>query len=179
MLALPPMGLGVLASRTPEHYAVSVIDENVDTLDINADADLVAVTATTGQAPRAYQIIHEFKKRGIPTIMGGIHASVLPEEAARYADAVVTGEADELWPRILEDYEKNGLKKLYNAETRPGLENIPKIDRSIYSKKYMIHSVQTSRGCPCNCSFCSVTKFNGEQIPLQDHRPCRRRDRGN
>jgi radical SAM superfamily enzyme YgiQ (UPF0313 family) len=161
MLALPPMGLGVLASRTPEHYAVSILDENIDTLDINTDADLVAVTATTGQAPRAYQIIQEFKKRGIPTIMGGIHASVLPEEAACHADAVVTGEADELWPHILADYEKNDLKKRYNAETRPGLENIPKIDRSIYSKKYMIHSVQTSRGCPCNCSFCSVTKFNG------------------
>ncbi|HOT46468.1 MAG TPA: radical SAM protein [Spirochaetota bacterium] len=163
MLALPPMGLGVLASRTPERYSVAVIDENVDTLDTGADADLVAVTATTGQAPRAYQILHEFRRRGIPTVMGGIHASVLSGEAARHADTVVTGEADELWPRVLDDYEKNNLKKVYAAETRPGLENIPKIDRSIYSSKYMVHSVQTSRGCPCNCSFCSVTKFNGSR----------------
>lgn len=161
MLALPPMGLGVLASRTPETYTVTVIDENVDALDVNADADLVAVTATTGQAPRAYQIIDDFKKRGIPTIMGGIHASVMPDEAARYADTVVIGEADELWPRILTDYENNRLGAVYRMDAHPGLKDIPRIDRSIYSKKYMVHSVQTSRGCPCNCSFCSVTKFNG------------------
>lgn len=168
MLALPPMGLGVLASRTPERYAVIVIDENVDTLDTGADADLVAVTATTVQAPRAYQILHEFRRRGIPTVMGGIHASVLPGEAALHADTVVTGEADELWPRVLEDYEDKKLKKIYDAGTRPGLENIPKIDRSIYSKKYMIHSVQTSRGCPCNCSFCSVTRFNGSKYRFRN-----------
>jgi radical SAM superfamily enzyme YgiQ (UPF0313 family) len=168
MLALPPMGLGVLASRTPEKYAVSVLDENVDTLDLNADTDIVAVTATTGQAPRAYRIMEEFSKRGITTIMGGIHASVLPEEAARYADSVVTGEADEVWPRILVDYENNNLRKQYNADTRPGLENIPKIDRGIFSKKYMIHSVQTSRGCPCNCSFCSVTRFNGSKYRFRN-----------
>lgn len=168
MLALPPMGLGVLASRTPERYAVSVVDENVNTLDTGADADLVAVTATTVQAPRAYEILHEFRRRGIPTVMGGIHASVLPGEAALHADTVVTGEADELWSRVIDDYENKKLKKRYDAGTRPGLENIPKIDRSIYSKKYMIHSVQTSRGCPCNCSFCSVTRFNGSKYRFRN-----------
>ena len=77
MLALPPMGLGVLASRTPAKYDVSIIDENVESIDFNTDADLVAVTATTTQAPRAYEILSEFKRRGIPTIIGGIHASVM------------------------------------------------------------------------------------------------------
>lgn len=163
MLALPPMGLGVLASRTPEKYGITIIDENVETIDFNIDADLVAVTATTGQAPRAYQIIREFKKRGVPSIMGGIHASVMPDEAARFADSVVIGEADELWPLILEDFGKGKLKPLYRTDAFPSLAKIPKINRKLFSKKYMIHSVQTSRGCPCNCSFCSVTKFNGSR----------------
>ena len=121
MLALPPMGLGVLASRTPEKYGVRIIDENVDAVDFDARADLVAVTATTGQAPRAYRIISEFKKRGIPTVMGGIHASVMPEEAAGFADTVVTGEADELWPLIMQDFERGKLKPLYRAETFPSI----------------------------------------------------------
>ena len=85
----------------------------------------------------------------------------MTEEASRYADVVAVGEADELWPQILNDYETGTLKRIYRANVFPGLKGIPKIDRSLFSKKYMIHSVQTSRGCPCNCSFCSVTKFNG------------------
>jgi radical SAM superfamily enzyme YgiQ (UPF0313 family) len=168
MLALPPMGLGVLASRTPEEYEVSIVDENVEAIDFNVAADLVAVTATTTQAPRAYGIMAEFRKRGVPSIMGGIHASVMPEEAARFADSVVIGEADDLWRGILEDFGQGRLKKLYAQQSFPDLKNIPKINRDLFSKKYMIQSVQTSRGCPCNCSFCSVTKFNGARYRFRN-----------
>ena len=163
MLALPPMGLGVLASRTPAKYDVSIIDENVESIDFNTDADLVAVTATTTQAPRAYEILSEFKRRGIPTIIGGIHASVMTEEAMNYSDMVAVGEADDLWPRILNDFEAGQMQRVYRADGFPSIRNIPEIDRSLFSSKYMIQSVQTSRGCPCNCSFCSVTKFNGSK----------------
>jgi radical SAM superfamily enzyme YgiQ (UPF0313 family) len=163
MLALPPMGLGILASRTPDKYEVKIIDENVDVVDFDRDADLVAVTATTVQAPRAYQIIRAFRKEGVPTIMGGIHASVRTFEAAYFADSVAVGEGDELWPLILKDFDAGKLKKTYHAESFPSLKNIPKVNRKLFSKKYMIQSVQTSRGCPCNCSFCSVTKFNGSR----------------
>jgi radical SAM superfamily enzyme YgiQ (UPF0313 family) len=163
MLALPPMGLGILASRTPDKYEVKIIDENVDVVDFDRDADLVAVTATTVQAPRAYQIIQAFRKEGVPTIMGGIHASVRTFEAAYFADSVAVGEGDELWPLILKDFDAGKLKKTYHAESFPSLKNIPKVNRKLFSKKYMIQSVQTSRGCPCNCSFCSVTKFNGSR----------------
>ncbi len=171
MLALPPMGLGVLAALTPDKYEVSIIDENMDQIDFNADVDLVAVTASTVQAPRAYQIMNEFRNRGVPTVMGGIHASVLPEEAARYADTVVTGETEELWPRILDDFDNGSLNKQYQATSFPDMKLMPKIDRSLFSDKYMIQSIQTSRGCPCNCSFCSVTKFNGSRYrfrPIQN-----------
>ena len=131
MLALPPMGLGVLASRTPEKYRIRIIDENVDPIDFDTRADLVAVTATTGQAPRAYQIINEFKKRGVPTIMGGIHASVMTEEAARFADSVAVGEADELWPLIMEDFERGSLQPLYRAAAFPSIARIPAINRNV------------------------------------------------
>ncbi|MBN2078437.1 MAG: B12-binding domain-containing radical SAM protein [Spirochaetes bacterium] len=163
MLALPPMGLGVLASRTPDSFEVEIVDENVETLDFDTPADLVAVTATTVQAPRAYEITAGFRKRGVPVVMGGIHASVMTDEAARHADSVAVGEGDEIWPVIVRDFESGRLRPLYRAEGFPRLDGIPKINRDLFSKKYMIQSVQTSRGCPCNCSFCSVTKFNGSR----------------
>ncbi|HOO71505.1 MAG TPA: radical SAM protein [Spirochaetota bacterium] len=161
MLALPPMGLGLLAAGTPDHYEVSIVDENVDTINFDTPADLVAVTATTTQAPRAYRIMDEFRRRGVPVVIGGIHASVMTEEAIPHADAVAVGEADDIWPVMLRDFEAGKLQGVYRAESFPSLKNIPRINRKLFSKKYMIHSVQTSRGCPCNCSFCSVTKFNG------------------
>jgi radical SAM superfamily enzyme YgiQ (UPF0313 family) len=123
----------------------------------------VAVSANTVQAPRAYAIIHEFKSRGIPTIMGGIHASVRTEEALRHADSVAVGEADEIWPEILSDWDAGDLKRVYRADAFPSLGGMPPVDRRLFSDKYVIHSVQTSRGCPCDCNFCSVTKFNGRR----------------
>jgi radical SAM superfamily enzyme YgiQ (UPF0313 family) len=171
ILALPPMGLGVLASRTPPDYQVTIVDENVDAIDYGAEADIVAVTATTVQAPSAYRILDRFKERGITTIMGGIHASVMTEEAARHADVVVVGEADEIWTEVLSDFAKGELKKVYRMEAFPCLEGMPTVDRSKFSDKYYIHSVQTSRGCPCNCNFCSVTNFNGKKYrfrPIAD-----------
>jgi radical SAM superfamily enzyme YgiQ (UPF0313 family) len=162
-LALPPMGLGVLASRTPDKYDITIVDENIEELDFNIEADLVAVTATTVQAPRAYEIITEFKSRGTTTVIGGIHPSVLPEEAAQFAHVVVVGEADELWAGILADFENQSLKERYVMEQFPSLDNMPALDRSLFSDDYVIHSVQTSRGCPCDCNFCSVTRFNGRK----------------
>jgi radical SAM superfamily enzyme YgiQ (UPF0313 family) len=162
-LDLPPMGLGILATLTPEKYQVSIVDENVDKLDFATEADLVAVTASTVQAPRAYQILQEFSRRGIPTVMGGIHASVMTEEASGYADTVVVGEAEEIWLEVLNDFEKGELKKRYVIDKNPSMEKVPPTNRNLFSKKYVIHSVQTSRGCPCDCTFCSVTKFNGKQ----------------
>jgi len=163
-LALPPMGLGLLASRTPpDRYEVEIVDEAVETIDFTAEADLVAVTATTVQAPRAYEILRRFRRRGIPTILGGIHGSVMTEEASRFADCVVVGEADDLWRGILDDFDRGELQPLYRMREFPRMEGQPRIDRRVFGGKYFIPSVQTSRGCPCNCSFCSVTRFNGRR----------------
>lgn len=160
-LALPPMGLGVLAASTPDHYELQIVDENVETLDFDLEADIVAVTSTTVQAPRAYQILQKFKAKGATTIVGGIHPSVLPDEAAQFADVVVKGEAEEIWPVILKDFENQTLKPRYTMEQFPSMDGMPTVDRSLFSDEYVIHSVQTSRGCPCDCNFCSVTRFNG------------------
>lgn len=163
MLSLPPMGLGLLASRTPFSYAVDIVDENVEPIDFDTPADLVAVTATTVQAPRAYEILASFRRRGATTVLGGIHASFRTEEASRYADAVVVGEADEIWEGILEDFARGELKPLYEAPALPSLEGMPRMRRELFGGKYLVQSVQTSRGCPCDCNFCSVTAFNGRR----------------
>jgi radical SAM superfamily enzyme YgiQ (UPF0313 family) len=162
-LSLPPMGLVGIASATPPEHEVAIFDENVEEGPLGFDADLVAVTATTGQAPRAYELLEECRRRGIPSVIGGIHASVLPDEASRHADAVVVGEAEELWPIVVADCARGELKRRYVAARRPDIEHLPRARRELLSKRYVVASVQTSRGCPCNCSFCSVTSFNGRR----------------
>lgn len=160
ILGLPPINLAILARITPEEYEVSILDEHREVIDFNQPADLVALTCMTPLAPRAYEISSEFRKRGIPVVMGGIHPSMMSKEAEQYVDSVVTGEGEEVWMTILKDFEKNSLKKTYTA-SRPALEDQPVPRRDLISKGYFIQTVQTSRGCPYDCNFCSVTQFNG------------------
>ncbi len=101
VLGLPPLNLAHIASVTPDRYEVRIIDEHVTPLDYDTPADLVGLTAMTPLAPRAYAIAAEFRSRGIPVVLGGIHGSMAPEEASRHVDSVVVGEGDEIWPEIL------------------------------------------------------------------------------
>jgi radical SAM superfamily enzyme YgiQ (UPF0313 family) len=160
ILSLPPINLGVLAGLTPEEYEMEIIDESIDTIDFDKDVDLVAITCMTPLAPRAYDISTRFRERGIPVVLGGIHASMEPQEAANFADAVVLGEAEEIWPTVLQDFEVGTLRKTYSSN-RPSLKNVPWPRRDLFSPGYFIQTVQTSRGCPFDCNFCSVTRFNG------------------
>ncbi len=168
VLALPPLGLAVLASHTPDRYEVRIVDEAVERLDLDAGADLVGITCMTPLAPRAYELAARFRERGVPVVLGGIHASCLPEEAQRYADAVVVGEAEEVWPRVLADFDRGRLQKLYRADGPPDLTHAPAPRRDLLRGKYFVQTVQTSRGCPTNCHFCSVTAFNGARHRLRD-----------
>ena len=169
---LPPLGLLQLASLTPTNWEVALIDENEHRLDFDTPTDLVALTAMTTLAPRAYSIAREYKKRGVPVIMGGIHASILPDEALKHVDSVVIGEADEIWPTILSDFNSENLKKIYKVEQRPNLASLPQpsriIPRYAYYPLAKVPLIQTSRGCPFGCDFCSVSNFNGKRIR---HRP--------
>ncbi len=167
-----PLALGYVAAATPSSWEVEFIDEQCEgERDYAAvDADLVGVTAFTTQAPRAYRIAAAFRGRGVPVIMGGIHASLVPDEAARFADALFVGECEHLWPEVLADVERGALKPLYDGRTPPaGAADRLVPDRTIFDKyRYEYVSAQTSRGCPMDCSFCSVTAFNGRLFRMRE-----------
>jgi radical SAM superfamily enzyme YgiQ (UPF0313 family) len=159
---VPPIGLGYIAAVTPKSWQVKLLDEAVDPF-VFEPADLVGITATTGQAPRAYELADIYRKRGISVVMGGIHVSFRPDEALRHADSIVTGEAENIWPKVMEDFSGNELKAIYRGEPADLSKEVrPK--RELFSRKYRIGSVMTSRGCPFACDFCTVTIFNGSRL---------------
>lgn len=159
-----PLGLLVLAALTPKDWDVTIVDENLGPHDYAGmpQPDLVGITAFTSQAPRAYEVASEFRARGVPVVMGGIHASMCSEEASEWMDAVVTGEAEDVWAQVLEDARQGVLKPLYEG-SHADAEKIPLARHDLLAGKYFFGSVQTARGCPLNCSFCSVSAFNGKK----------------
>ena len=161
--AWPPLNLPYLAAVTPKHYQLSVIDENVESFEFQK-ADIVGITAYTATVTRAYEISRIYRKKGIRVVMGGIHVSMMPDEALNYCDSVVIGEAESVWPSVLNDVESGNLKDRYHGDWL-SLEKLPIPRRDILKNSYYRWgSLQTSRGCPMNCSFCSVTAFNGRRF---------------
>ena len=164
-----PLALGILAALTPSDWKIKLIDENFRTFKFY-EADLVAITGFTATITRAYQIADLYKAKGIPVVMGGIHVSMCPEEALQHAHTIVTGEAETIWPTIIDDYLNGQLKNRYNG-TLEQIINSPKPRRDLFHPAYIFASIQTSRGCPMDCSFCSVTAFNGRHYrfrPIED-----------
>lgn len=168
VLALPPLNLLTIAAYTPKEYEVEILDEAFDRVDYEAAVDLVGITCMTPLAPRAYQIAGEFRRRGIPVVLGGIHVSIMADEASQYGDAIVVGEGEEMWPRLLADFSRGALQPRYEALVRPDLTGLLAPRRDLLRNKYFVQTVQTSRGCPHNCKFCSVTRFNGGQYRTRD-----------
>ncbi|OGN35711.1 MAG: hypothetical protein A2568_02385 [Candidatus Yanofskybacteria bacterium RIFOXYD1_FULL_44_17] len=170
---LPNQAIHLLASITPTSWDVELVDESRVAINFDTKTDLVALTALSALAPRAYEIAGKFRARGVATIMGGIHASVMPEEAARYVDSVVIGEADEIWPEILRDFERGEMKSIYRPSLPSSLDlletrEIPKTHRVRFIDwlpiSLRVTYMQVGRGCPHNCEFCSVTKISGRTI---------------
>jgi radical SAM superfamily enzyme YgiQ (UPF0313 family) len=167
-----PLGLMVLAGLTPSEWEISIIDENLGSPDYRAmpRPDLVGITAFTSQATRAYEVSDYFKRSGVPVIMGGIHATMCLDEVIQRVDSVVTGEAEGIWPQVLEDARHGCLKRRYDG----GLAEINDVRfarHDLAATGYACGAIQTTRGCPLNCSFCSVTAFNGaryRQRPIAD-----------
>jgi radical SAM superfamily enzyme YgiQ (UPF0313 family) len=157
-----PLGLLVLAGMTPKQWSITVIDENLGIPDYSSlpRPDLVGITAFTSQAQRAYAVAALFRSRNVPVVMGGIHASMRAQEAQKNVDAVVTGEAESVWPQVLADAAVGTLQGVYKGE-RLSLGNVPAARHDLLPKGYFFGSIQISRGCPLACSFCSVTAFNG------------------
>jgi radical SAM superfamily enzyme YgiQ (UPF0313 family) len=161
----PSLSLAAIAAVTPGHWQVELADENIEGIDFEREVDLVALTAMTPQAPRAYRIADGFRNRGTPVVIGGFHASNLPDEALLHADAVVIGEGELVWPRLLADFERGALERTYQAEQHLDMGALPPARREIFSgKNYLFtNTIQTTRGCPFDCEFCSVTAFYGRR----------------
>ena len=172
-LMMPTLALPTIAALTPDGIDVAITEEYIHDIDFEEDVDLVGITALTCQAPRAYQIANEFRRRGKKTIMGGSHATACVEEALRYFDSVLVGEAEDIWEQVLSDVRDNRLQRIYKSLERPDLSRmvIPRFDLVDFSRhevppfaKTPLIPIQATRGCPNQCDFCSVTPFLGHKI---------------
>ncbi len=162
----PTLTLPYIAGLVPAGIDVEIKNEYIQTVDPTADCDLVGISISTLHAVRGYELADEFRRHGKTVFMGGFHATFMPDEAARHCDSVVIGEAEYLMETIIEDYRNGCLKERYRADTPHPLANLPgpRYDLIPY-KKYYYRSIpcQTSRGCPNNCRYCTVTAFYGRK----------------
>jgi radical SAM superfamily enzyme YgiQ (UPF0313 family) len=159
-----PLGLLIIAGLTPDEWEIEVFDENVRHPDYeNLPApDLVGITAFTSQAERAYHVAAHFRAAGVAVVMGGIHVTMCPAEAGQYADAIVTGEAESVWAQVLADSQQGRLQPVYEGQ-RLDMRKVPAARHDLLPTGYRFGSLQTTRGCPLNCHFCSVSAFNGRK----------------
>lgn len=156
--------LTTLAALTPPEIEVTITDENVEPIDFEEEVDLVGLTGMVMHASRAYEIAERFRQRGIPVVMGGPHASSLPLEAKEHVDAVVIGEAEDVWEGLIKDFQNGCLKPFYRADRYCSMEGRPppRIDLLRKDAYMTVNCVQTTRGCPHQCDFCHVTHFFGK-----------------
>jgi radical SAM superfamily enzyme YgiQ (UPF0313 family) len=162
----------VLAGLTGPEWEIRIVDENLGVPDYAAMPlpDLVGITAFTSQANRAYELASYFRNLGVPVVMGGIHSTMCLDEVIEHADSVVTGEAEGVWSQVLEDARCHSLKSRYDGGLAE-MKDVPLARHDLLGRGYAFGAIQTTRGCPLNCSFCSVTAFNGakyRQRPIAD-----------
>jgi radical SAM superfamily enzyme YgiQ (UPF0313 family) len=167
-----PLSLMVLAGMCSPEWEVTIVDENLGAPNYPAmpPPDLVGITAFTSQANRAYDVAAHFRRLGVPVVMGGIHATMCLDEAMERVDSVVTGEAEAVWPQVLEDARHGSLKRRYDGGLAK-IDDLPLARHDLLPTEYAFGAIQTTRGCPLNCTFCSVTAFNGaryRQRPIPD-----------
>jgi len=165
--AMTPLVFAILKARTPSTIATTMIDERIEPLRM-VTTDLVAMTVETFTARRAYQIAAQYRRAGVPVVMGGHHPSMLPEESLQHADAVVVGDAEGAWEQVLADAAAGRMQQLYRS--KPGAGGAPTYDRSIFAdRRYApISLVQAGRGCRFACDFCSIHAFYGTYRAQRD-----------
>jgi len=160
----PHMALAYLAGLTPPEWEIVIHNEGQGSVDFDQPADVVGISCYTYLAPRAYLIANEYRRRGIPVVMGGIHPSTMTEEALPHADAVVVGEAELVWREVLDDAKKGTLKRIYRAPHLCDLTHLPtpRFDLFNLSEYLNAFTMFTTRGCPFNCSYCSISLLYGK-----------------
>ena len=163
------LNLPTIAALTPKDWDVEILDARVKPVDYDARVDLVGITGFTAEMPSAYSIADNFRKKSVKVVMGGVHVSAVPDEALKHADAVVIGEAELVWEKLLADFQRGELKQKYKADHLCDMKNmaIPRrelLDRSMYSGFY---TLQATRGCPFNCDYCAVTAFFGHEFRVR------------
>ncbi|MEO8379314.1 MAG: radical SAM protein [Acidobacteriota bacterium] len=168
-LRYQPLTLTTLASLIPPELDAEVVlmDEGIRDLDLDAPADLVGISAITGTAPRSYELAAHYRARGIPVVIGGVHATLMPDEVMQHADATVVGYAEETWPQLLRDFAAGRLQRRYDQSPHLKLDNLPRPRRELLPAKDYItpHTIEATRGCIHKCEFCVVPSAWGR--PLQ------------
>lgn len=176
-LKLQRVNLPLLAALTPPGHTVTIVDEAFGPDDTNQDVDLVGITVMTDVVPRAYDIADSYRRKAVKVVMGGIHPTVLPEEALEHADAVVVGEAEGIWPQLISDAASGQMQRQYRTDKMTDVRGLPKPRRELFpgtkGKGYIPVpvGVETSRGCPNDCEFCSISRTLGSQYrvrPVQE-----------
>lgn len=160
LIRFPQLTMPLLAAHTPEHWEVGHTDEIVQAVDFNKALDLVGITANTPAAPHAYELAREFRRRRVAVVIGGPHATLLPDEVMKHADAVVIGEGELVWPQLLADFERGELQRQYRSCALPDLKRMPPprwdlIKGRTYGKGVTI----ATRGCPFACEYCTVPQM--------------------
>ncbi len=159
----PELGLLTAAAMVPQDWEVKYIHSFVDEIDYDEEFDIIAVGGMTRQADDMYKISKNFKQRGVYIVMGGIHATILADEVQEYADTVIVGEAEEIFPRFIDDFVNNKAKPLYHSKSVVDISRSPLPRFDILKKDYRNYPIQTTRGCPHNCNFCSTTRVYGNK----------------
>ncbi len=168
---MQPLSMALLASLTPTDVDVRFYDDRMEAIPFDESTDLVAISVETFTALRAYKIARQFRLMGVPVVLGGYHVTLLPEEAAREADAIVIGDAEPVWEQLIDDARRRCLQPRYDGRGRRPLLNL-KPRRDIFAgKSYQrITLVEFARGCNFKCDFCSITAFHDAS---QNHRPAK------
>lgn len=168
---MEPLSMAQLASLTPEDVEIAFHDDRLEDVPFDEPTDLVAISVETFTALRAYRLAAQFRARGVRVVLGGYHVTLVPEEAAKYADAIVVGDAESVWENVIADAKRGDLQPRYQSSGRPKLTNL-RPRREIFSgKNYQnITLVEFARGCNFRCDFCSITAFHKA---THTHRPAR------
>lgn len=164
-MLVPQLALYLIEGLTPPGHSVKIIEEEAEDVDFDEECELVGISCMTANAPRAYLISQEFRKRGRTVVLGGIHPTLLPFEALEHADCVVKGEAEGVWRNVVEDHMNGCLERIYELPEPDLSEYVPKNFRAKDIKRTLnTFPILTTKGCPYNCDFCSVSKIYGKKI---------------